>query len=271
MAGTLYICPTPIGNLDDITFRVIDTLKKVDLIAAEDTRHSIKLLNHLEIKKPMTSYHKHNIAQKSDYLINKLKEGSDIALISDAGMPGISDPGEELIKMAIEEGINVIVLPGASAFLLALVKSGFPTNRFCFEGFLPQKKKDRQKRLMEIKEEERTLVFYEAPHRIADFLEDMLEIFGDRLISISRELTKMYEETLRGHISEILSEIINRELKGEIVIVVEGYKKIEQEINIKEELEKLTAKGITNKKAVEMVAKEFNLPKNKVYKESLNK
>jgi 16S rRNA (cytidine1402-2'-O)-methyltransferase len=271
MAGTLYICPTPIGNLGDMTFRTIDTLKKVDLIAAEDTRHSIKLLNHFEIKKPMTSYHKYNIAQKSDYLINKLNEGLDIALISDAGMPGISDPGEELIRLAVEEGINVVVLPGPSAFLLALVKSGLPTNRFCFEGFLPSKSNERKKKLLEIKEEERTIVFYEAPHRIVELLEDMLEVFGDRLISVSRELTKMYEETLRGTISEILEEIKKRALKGEIVVVVEGYKRIESEIDIKAELEKLRAKGISNKKAVEMVAKEFNLPKNKVYKESLEK
>ena len=271
MAGTLYICPTPIGNLTDMTFRIIDTLKKVDLIAAEDTRHSIKLLNHFEIKKPMTSYHKYNIAQKSDYLINKLKEGLDIALISDAGMPGISDPGEELIRLAIEENINVIVLPGPSAFLLALVKSGLPTNRFCFEGFLPSKANERKKRLIEIKEEQRTTVFYEAPHRIIEFLEDMKEIFGDRSISLSRELTKVYEETLRGKISEILLDIKDRELKGEIVVVVEGYKSEAKEIDIKTELEKLRAEGVSNKKAVEMVAKEFNLPKNKVYKVSLDK
>ena len=200
MSGKLYICPTPIGNLEDITYRTLRTLKEVDLIAAEDTRHSIKLLNHFEISKPLTSYHEHNKDSKGDYLINKLIDGENIALISDAGMPGISDPGEEIIKQAIQNNIEIEVLPGATAFVMALVGSGMDTHRFVFEGFLDRDKKVRKAQLEELKEESRTIIFYESPHRLKDTLKDMLKILGNRNISINRELTKKYQEIIRENI-----------------------------------------------------------------------
>ena len=193
MSGKLYICPTPIGNLEDITYRTLRVLNEVDLIAAEDTRHSIKLLNHFEISKPLTSYFEHNKDTKGDYLINKLLEGENIALISDAGMPGISDPGEDLIKQAIEHNIEIDVLPGATAFAVALVGSGLDTHKFVFEGFLDRDKKVRRKRLEELKEEDRTMIFYESPHRLKDTLKDMLKILGNRKIAVNRELTKKYQ------------------------------------------------------------------------------
>ena len=200
--GTLYICPTPIGNLEDITIRTLNVLNKVDLIAAEDTRHTIKLLNHYEIKKPLTSYHEHNKWEKGKFLLEKLEAGENIALVSDAGMPGISDPGEDLIREAILKKIEVIVLPGSTASITALLLSGFPTGKFVFEGFLPSNKKDRKKELERLKNEERTIILYEAPHRLMDLLKDMCEVLGNRRISISRELTKIHEETFRGTIEE---------------------------------------------------------------------
>ncbi|WP_422484839.1 16S rRNA (cytidine(1402)-2'-O)-methyltransferase [Gudongella sp. DL1XJH-153] len=268
--GTLFICPTPIGNLEDITLRVLNILKEVDLIAAEDTRHTLRLLNHFEIKKPMTSYHEHNIREKGPHLILQLTEGKSIALVSDAGMPGISDPGEDLIRLAIEEGLEVVGLPGPSAALLALVVSGLPTRRFAFEGFLPSKSTDRKKALDTLKIEQRTLIFYESPHRISGSIEDMIKVLGDRKASLSRELTKHYEETIRGKLSEILLVSNERNLKGEMVLVIDGAEAQEApEIDVKEELMKLLDKGMTKKEAVKEIVRVHGLPRNQVYEESL--
>jgi len=274
-SGTLYICPTPIGNLDDITIRTLNTLKSVDLIAAEDTRHSIRLLNHFEIKKPLTSYHEHNVKEKGPFLIGKLLNGENIALVSDAGMPGISDPGEDLIKLAIENEINVLGLPGATASILALVVSGLPTDKFVFEGFLSSNKKERRNRLSEMLNEKRTIIFYESPHRLKNFLDDLLNIFGNRKLSISRELTKKYEETFRGNVIDAIEKFNNEEIRGEFVIVVEGTDEIIEEdnsfenISIKDHILLHINNGYDKKEAVKLVSKERNIPKREVYKESI--
>lgn len=268
--GKLYICPTPIGNLEDITLRTLRVLREVDLIAAEDTRHTIKLLNHYEIKKPLTSYHEHNVREKGEELISKLEEGQDIALVSDAGMPGISDPGEDLIKLAIENDIEVIVLPGPTASISALVVSGLSTEKFSFEGFLPPKKKERKLRLEEIKDERRTLIIYESPHRILGSLEDMLEVLGNRKLAVARELTKLHEEVFRGSVQEAIERFSSGPVKGEFVLVVEGNMEEERvEVDIEEELLKYINQGLSKKESVKRVAKEFNLARNKVYQRSL--
>lgn len=270
--GKLYICPTPIGNLEDITLRTLRTLKEVDLIAAEDTRHTIKLLNHYEIKKPLTSYHEHNIKEKGIELIESLKTGMSIALVSDAGMPGISDPGEDLIRLAIYEDIQIIVLPGPSASITALVASGLSTDKFAFEGFLSSKKKDRVQELKELKEEKRTLIIYESPHRLLASLGNMLDILGNRNIAIIRELTKLYEEIFRGTIEDGINKFTSQKIKGEFVLIIEGNQEenIELNINIEEELIKYVNQGLSKKESVNMVVKEFNLPKNEVYQKSLD-
>lgn len=269
--GKLYICPTPIGNLEDITLRTLRILGEVDLIAAEDTRHSIKLLNHYEIKKPLISYHEHNIRERGEELIQKLNNGENIALISDAGMPGISDPGEDLIRLAIEEGIEVIGLPGATASITALVVSGLSTNKFVFEGFLSSKKRDRIKELEELKGERRTIIFYESPHRILNFLRDSVEVLGDRNIALGRELTKHYEEIFRGTISRAIEKFSNIQIKGEFVIIIEGNTVEEEviEIDILEHLKDYIEQGLSKKEAIKKLSKEKNIPKNKVYSESL--
>lgn len=271
--GILYICPTPIGNLEDITLRTLKVLKKVDLIAAEDTRHTIKLLNHYEIKKPLISYHEHNKKVKGDLLIEKLNEGINIGLVTDAGMPGISDPGEDIIGLAIENGVEVIALPGATASITALVTSGLPTDKFVFEGFLPSKKKDRIKELKRLKTEYRTIIFYEAPHRIIDLLKDMEEVLGNRQVSISRELTKIYEETFRGTIKEALNKFEKERPRGEFVLVTKGTEIVEgnlyENITIKEHIKFFMEEGLTKKDAVKKVADLRNIPKNLVYKESI--
>lgn len=268
--GKLYICPTPIGNLEDITLRTLRILKEVDLIAAEDTRHSLGLLNHYDIKKPLTSYHEHNIREKGPILIERLLEGNNIALITDAGMPGISDPGEDLIKLAIEEGIQVVGLPGPTASITALVVSGIDTDKFVFEGFLSSKKRDRIKELGILKNEKRTIIFYESPHRILETLDDMLNILGNRKIAIARELTKHYEEIFRGDFQGAKNKF-SEGVKGEFVIIVEGNKEEigEEEINIEEELRKYIDSGLSKKEAVKIVSEENKIPKNMVYKESL--
>lgn len=270
--GKLYICPTPIGNLEDITLRTLRTLKEVDLIAAEDTRHTIKLLNHYEIKKPLTSYHEHNIKEKGRELIESLKTGMSIALVSDAGMPGISDPGEDLIRLAIYEDIQIIVLPGPSASITALVASGLSTDKFAFEGFLSSKKKDRVQELKELKEEKRTLIIYESPHRLLASLGNMLDILGNRNIAIIRELTKLYEEIFRGTIEDGINKFTSQKIKGEFVLIIEGNQEenIELNINIEKELIKYVNQGLSKKESVNMVVKEFNLPKNEVYQKSLD-
>ena len=269
--GKLYICPTPIGNLEDITLRTIRILGEVDLIAAEDTRHSIKLLNHLEIKNPLTSYHEHNMREKGIELINKLNKGINIALISDAGMPGISDPGQELIREAIEENIEVVALPGPTAAITALVISGLSTDKFIFNGFLSSKKKERRQELEEMKNNRSTTIIYESPHRLIDLLNDISSILGRRKLSISRELTKKYEETFRGTADEALEKFKESGVRGEFVIIVEGdfsEREIE-EIDIIEKLEELLEKGFTKKEAIKKVSQEYGIPKNQVYSKSL--
>lgn len=222
MAGKLYLCATPIGNLEDITYRVLRTLKEVDLIAAEDTRNSIKLLNHFEIKTPMTSYHEYNKIEKAYQLVDKLREGKNIALITDAGTPGISDPGEDLVRICYEEGIEVTSLPGAAACITALTMSGLPTRRFAFEAFLPRDKKERAAILLELKDETRTIIIYEAPHHLVKTLEELYDTLGDRQISICRELTKRYEEKMRTTLSDSLVYYGENEPRGEYVLVIHG-------------------------------------------------
>ena len=276
MSGKLYICPTPIGNLEDITYRTLRVLNEVDLIAAEDTRHSVKLLNHFEISKPLTSYFEHNKNTKGIYLINKLLEGENIALISDAGMPGISDPGEDLIKLAIENNIEVDVLPGASAFVIALVGSGLNTHKFAFEGFLDRDKKLRRSRLEEIKEEDRTMIFYESPHRLKDTLKDMLKILGNREISVNRELTKKYQEVIREDIETVINIFNEKEVKGEFVLIVDGFKgektlaNDHSNLNEREYVEVLLSEGMSKKDAIKVVCKERKLKKDFVYKQVLD-
>lgn len=276
MAGKLYICPTPIGNLEDITYRTLRILNEVDLIAAEDTRHSLQLLNHFDISKPLTSYHEHNKDSKGGYLITKLLEGENIALISDAGMPGISDPGQDIIAEAIENNIEIEVLPGATAFVTALVGSGMDTHKFVFEGFLDRDKKLRRKRLEEIKNEKRTIIFYESPHRLKETLKDMLKYFGNRKITVNRELTKKYQEIIREDIETVIEIFNNREVKGEFVLIVEGFSGEVEEIgkyddlNEREYVIQLMEEGINKKDAIKIVCKDRKLKKDIVYKQVLD-
>ncbi len=277
MSGILYLCATPIGNLEDITFRVIRTLKEVDLIAAEDTRHSIKLLNHFDIKTPMTSYHEFNKFDKADYLVGQLIEGKNVAIITDAGMPGISDPGEELVKKCYEAGIKVTALPGATAIITALVSSGLPTRRFCFEAFLPTDKKEKARVLKEIENETRTIIFYEAPHRLIKTLKEIEKVLGeDRRITICRELTKKFEELSQFTVKEAIEGLKDKDIKGEHVIVIEGkdITIIEQDekdswdkFTIKEHVEHYIDKGIDKKEAMKLVAKDRGISKRDVYQE----
>ena len=274
MAGTLYLCATPIGNLEDITFRVLRTLKEVDIIAAEDTRNSIKLLNHFEIKTPMTSYHEYNKIEKGRELVEKLQNGTNIALITDAGTPGISDPGEELVRMAKEAGITVTSLPGACACVTALTISGLPTRRFAFEAFLPSDKKECKKILKELSEETRTIILYEAPHRLKKTLALLLETLGNRSMSVCRELTKKYETVVSGLISEVLEHFEVEEPRGECVLVIQGkdFAEIEkeeqekwQELSIKEHVEKYIAQGMDKKEAMKVVANDRGVSKRDIY------
>ncbi|AOY75479.1 16S rRNA (cytidine(1402)-2'-O)-methyltransferase [Clostridium formicaceticum] len=277
--GKLYICPTPIGNLEDITLRVLRILKEVDTIAAEDTRHTINLLRHFDIQKPLTSYHEHNEKNKSQYLLNKLLEGETIALVSDAGMPGISDPGEVLVKACIEHDIPLEILPGATAGILALVASGLPTRRFAFEGFLERDKKKRRERLEKIKLEDRSLIFYEAPHRVIDTLQDMMDIFGDRKAVLARELTKRYEEFIRGSLKEVYQYLQENPPKGEMVLLCEGIsleeevrreREVFEHLTIKEHILTFIEEGLEKKEAIKKVAKVRKIPKSDVYKESID-
>ena len=276
MSGKLYICPTPIGNLEDINYRTIRILNEVDLIAAEDTRHSIKLLNHFEISKPLTSYHEHNKDSKGGYLINKLLEGENIALISDAGMPGISDPGEDIIKQAIEHNIDIEVLPGATASITALVGSGLETAKFAFEGFLDRDKKVRRNQLEELKEERRTIIFYESPHRLKDTLKDMLKVLGNRRIAVNREITKKYQEIIREDIETVINIFNEKEVKGEFVLIVEGFKGEKTVQNSYEDLTEreyvitLMENGMDKKDAIKTVCKDRKLKKDVVYKQVLD-
>ena len=275
MPGRLYLCATPIGNLEDITLRCKRILEEVDLIAAEDTRQSIKLLNHLGIKKQMISYHEHNKHEKGEYLTKVLLGGQNVALVSDAGMPAISDPGEELVALCIEKGIEIVPIPGASASLTALIVSGLSTRRFCFEGFLPSNKKERRERLKGLAMETRTILLYEAPHRLIDTLEELLNSFGDRRMSASRELTKKFEETVRGNITSIIEYFLKKEIKGEFVLVINGLNEKElidnetkkwDNITIEEHLKLYIKQGMDKKEAVRQVATDRKLPKKEIYK-----
>jgi 16S rRNA (cytidine1402-2'-O)-methyltransferase len=271
MEGKLYICATPIGNLEDITLRALKILKEVDFIAAEDTRHTIKLLNHYDIKNNLISYHGHNEKRRSSQIIEKLISGESCALVSDAGMPGISDPGAVIIKEAILNNVEVVVLPGATAFVSALVMSGFETDRFVFEGFLPHKRGDKISALEKIYNENRTIIFYESPHRLIDTLKAMIAVFGSRQLSVSREITKKFEETVRGDLGEVLDYFEGKEIKGEFVLVVKGNEAPIKEvsIDIDKYLIELLDAGMTKKDAVNYLVKTYRLNKNDVYKKSL--
>lgn len=279
MSGKLYLCATPIGNLEDITFRVLRTLKEVDLIAAEDTRNSIKLLNHFEIKTPMTSYHEYNKIEKAYTLIRKMQEGQNIALITDAGTPGISDPGEELVRMCMEAGIEVSSLPGPAACITALTMSGLSTRRFAFEAFLPADKKERKAVLEELKKETRTMVLYEAPHRLKKTLEELLETLGDRRMTLCRELTKKHETAFAATISQILGFYETEEPRGECVLVIEGKSQaaVEQEerqswmeMSLAEHMDYYESQGISRKDAMKKVARDRGVGKREIYKELMN-
>jgi len=276
--GILYICGTPIGNLEDITIRALRILKEVKLIAAEDTRHTKKLLIHYHINTKVTSYHEYNKFKKAPYLVEILKNGQDIALVSDAGMPGISDPGYVLINLALNNNIKIIPIPGVSALITALVVSGLSTDKFVFEGFLPRKIKERKRYFKSIKNEERTIIFYETPHRLKRALKDMLEILGDRKIVIARELTKKYEEIIRGKLTPVLSEMNTKEIKGEITLVVQGGIKekgndtidfLKDECIMEKYLKKLKNQGYSNKDIIKIAQEKLNIPKNLIYKKLL--
>lgn len=266
--GKLYIVATPIGNLEDITLRAIRILKSVDLIAAEDTRHTLKLLNHLEISKPLISNHRHNEEMKTNVLIQKLLTGQDIALVSDAGTPGICDPGEAVIKHCIEKGIDVIPIPGACAMVNALVASGIDTKEFTFLGFLPLNKKLRKEKLHKIEKSKETIILYEAPHKLMPTLKDLEQILEDRQIVLARELTKIHEEFIRGNAREIMEKAEN--LKGEIVLIIEGNKKsdIKQDfknLSLEEHYQLYEEQGLDKKEIIKKIAKDRNLNKNEVY------
>lgn len=274
MKGKLYLCATPIGNLSDMTPRAVETLKNVDLIAAEDTRNSIKLLNHFDIHTPMTSYHEFNRFDKADELVRQLLEGKNVACITDAGMPGISDPGEVLVQKCVEAGIEVTVLPGASAVVSALAVSGLPTGRFRFEGFLPREKKETQVRLEEIRSDTATLVLYEAPHRLTRTLETLLAALGDRKAAICRELTKKHETIERMRLSEALAHYTAEEPKGEFVLVIEGMDPKEKQdltrarwadLSIEDHYQKYLDEGMDRSEAMKKVATDRGIPKREVY------
>ena len=272
--GILYIVPTPIGNLKDITLRALEVLNDVDLIA-EDTRQTLKLLNHFEMKKTLISYHKYNEKNKSEDIINLINEGKKIALVSDAGMPGISDPGSVIVKCCIEQGVKFEVLPGATAFTTALVYSGLDTTKFLFRGFLPRENKERKPIIQDIINCQETIILYEAPHRLLDTLSFLLSNLGDRKIAVCRELTKLYEEIYRGSISESVNYFQVNKPRGEFVLVIEG-KRIEDieeekksiwiDLSIEEHILSYINNGISKKEAIKMVAKDRNLPKNEIYK-----
>lgn len=274
MAGTLYLCATPIGNLEDMTFRAVRTLKEADLIAAEDTRNSIKLLNHFEIRTPMTSYHEYNKIEKGRKLTDLLLEGKNIALITDAGTPGISDPGEELVKMCHEAGVTVTAVPGAAACVTALTISGLPTRRFAFEAFLPSDKKERRDVLEELKDETRTIVLYEAPHRLVKTLEELRETLGDRQVSVCRELTKKHETVYQSTLGEACTYYQSHEPRGECVLVIQAKSREElrrqsqrkwAEMSLEEHMAYYTDEGVDRKEAMKKVAKDRGVSKREVY------
>lgn len=274
MAGKLYLCATPIGNLEDITYRVVRTLNEVDLIGAEDTRNSIKLLNHFDIKTPMTSYHEFNKYDKAKQLVEMMKEGKNIAIITDAGTPGISDPGEEVVRQCFEAGIQVISLPGPAACITALTMSGQKTRRFCFEAFLPKDKKEKVAVLEELKNETRTIIIYEAPHRLARTLKELRETLGNRQLTLCRELTKKYEEADKTTIDQAIEKYNEKEPRGEYVLVIEGksQEEIQEEnkqkwesMTIEEHMEYYISQGNDKKSAMKLVAKDRGVSKRDIY------
>lgn len=280
MNGKLFLCATPIGNLDDITLRVLDTLKSVDVIAAEDTRQTIKLLNHFGIKTPMTSYHNFNRFDKADELVKMMEKGKNVALVTDAGTPGISDPGEELVKAAAAAGIEVTSLPGPAACVTALTMSGLSTGRFCFEAFLPSEKKDRDAVLRELESETRTIVIYEAPHRLKKTLTLLSDALGDRKISVCREMTKLHEEVIRTTISGAAAHFEGEEPRGEFVLVIEGKSRRELEleeakkwegVSIREHVEGYIAAGDDKKTAMKKAAADRGVSKREIYSSMLEK
>lgn len=274
MSGKLYLCATPIGNLEDITLRVLRVLKEADLIAAEDTRNSIKLLNHFDIKTPMTSYHEYNKIEKAYTLIEKMREGMNIALITDAGTPGISDPGEELARMCMDAGIEVTSLPGPAACITALTLSGLPTRRFAFEAFLPMEKKERKEVLQELVDETRTIIIYEAPHKLVKTLKDLRGTLGNRRITLCRELTKKHETAFRTTIEELLSYYENEKPLGECVLVIEGKSRKElkeaeaaswETVPVEEHMKIYEKQGMSRKDAMKQVAKDRGVSKREIY------
>lgn len=280
MTGTLFLCATPIGNLEDITLRVLRTLKEVDLIAAEDTRNSIRLLNHFEIKTKLTSYHEYNKIEKAAVLVEKMKQGVNVALITDAGTPGISDPGEELVRQCLDANIPVTSLPGACACITALTMSGQPTRRFAFEAFLPYDKKEREEILNALKNETRTIILYEAPHHLKKTLKECRKYLGNRNMTVCKELTKKYEKKLRGTLDEVIAFYEENEPRGEYVLVFEGksrrkLKEEEQkkwmELSLEEHMALYLDEGKDRKEAMKLVAKDRGIPKRDVYNALLNK
>lgn len=276
MSGILYLVATPIGNLDDITLRAINTLKEVDFIAAEDTRHSLKLLNHLNISKPLISYHRHNENIKSDLLIDKLLDNKNIALITDAGTPIISDPGEEIVKIALEKNIKVVPIPGACALITALISSGLNANSFSFLGFLPLNKKNRKQKLEEIQNSKNTVILYEAPHKLISTLQDLNKILENRKIVLAKELTKIHESFISGTANELLQKIENP--KGEFVIVIEGNNNSENDyldfinsLSVEEHYQFYSSQGFSKNDIIKKIAKDKNVSKNEIYQHFINK
>lgn len=277
MSGKLYLVATPIGNLEDITLRALNVLKNVDIIAAEDTRHTLGLLSHFKISKPLISYYKQNEKNKSELLINKLLEGKNIAVVSDAGTPGISDPGEEIVKCAIENNIEIIPIPGACAFVNALIASGMNTREFLFIGFLSAIKKEKKEKLEEIKYETRTIILYEAPHKLEGTLKAILQILGNRKIVLARELTKIHEEFIRGYVEDILENI--DEIKGEFVVLIEGNSESQKDVelsnlnnkSLEEHYQFYENQGLDKKEIIKKIAKDRNVNKNEIYKYFLNR
>jgi 16S rRNA (cytidine1402-2'-O)-methyltransferase len=270
-SGTLYVVATPIGNLEDITLRALRVLKEVDVIAAEDTRHTQILLSHYGIRTPLTSYHEHNEKTKARQLMSRLERGEQIALVSDAGTPAISDPGYRLAVEAIRGGIPVIPIPGASALTAVLSAGGLPTDRFVFEGFLPAKKQERRARLRALSSETRTLVIYEAPHRLTETLNDLVEILGDRETVLAREVSKVHEEFLRGRLTEVAKQIAGREIKGELTLLIggsRGQSEVSQE-QIEEEIRKLKDDGLRVKEIAEILGEKYGYPKKEIYRLAL--
>lgn len=267
MPGTLYIVATPIGNLEDITLRAIRTLKEVDIIAAEDTRHTQTLLKHFSINTPLTSYHEHNERARTGQLVARLERDESVALVSDAGTPGISDPGYRLVLEAIRRGIRVVPIPGPSALIAALSASGLSTAGFNFRGFLPARKRERRSKLQELRLERYSIVVYETPHRLKESLDDIREIFGDRRMVMGREITKLHEEFLRGRISEVIAEVSRREIRGEVTLIIEGCSDADppSEEALREEIAELVADGLRVKEIAEVLGEKYGYSKRQIY------